>query len=482
MTGWFEVDKDGLAKLLDKRGRAYVLYELLQNAWDTQARRVAVTLTKPVDGYSSLTVEDDDPDGFKFLHHAWTLFAESEKKSDPEKRGRFNLGEKLVLAACDGATLKTTKGCVMWDQDGRHELAESTRRGSVFRALIRMTPDEYVEAMQGVLSMIPPDGVSTLVNGEPLKHRKPVHEFRAQLPTEIADDDGYLRSTRRMTTVEVHRVLGDEEATIYEMGIPVVATGDKWHVNIMQKVPLNSDRDNVTPGYLQKVRTALLNEMFDEIRGEDATSEWVRAASGDKDALPEAVTKVMDERFGEKRVVVDPSDPEGTKIAMSQGYQIVYPGSLSKGEWDNVRRSGAILPAGQVTPSAKVYDPDGAPEKVIPESEWTEEMGARVLFAMKLFKELGVHSGQLRVVIVTEPLVGWRANYGSRRLCLNYGKLGKRWFAAPNRDESVLSLLVHEFAHQYESDHLSEGYYRALTELAAKLANLALDKPEMFLQ
>jgi 3-(3-hydroxy-phenyl)propionate hydroxylase len=30
------------------------------------------------------------------LTHAFTLFAESAKKGDAEKRGRFNLGEKLV--------------------------------------------------------------------------------------------------------------------------------------------------------------------------------------------------------------------------------------------------------------------------------------------------------------------------------------------------------------------------------------------------
>ena len=45
---------------------------------------------------------------------------------------------------------------------------------------------------------------------------------------------------------------------------------------------------------------------------------------------------------------------------------------------------------------------------------------------------------------------------------------------------AVLSVLLHEFGHEYESDHLSEAYYRALTELGAKVAQLALDKPKLF--
>ncbi len=92
-TAWFSVDKEGLAKLLARKGKEFVVYELLQNAWDTDAKRVDVSLA-PIDGrpMAALIVEDDDPEGFQDLTHAFTLFAESHKKGDPEKRGRFNVG------------------------------------------------------------------------------------------------------------------------------------------------------------------------------------------------------------------------------------------------------------------------------------------------------------------------------------------------------------------------------------------------------
>jgi hypothetical protein len=56
-----------------------------------------------------LTNEDEAPQGFRDLGHAFRFFAESAKKINPEQRGRFNLGEKLVLALCDEITIRKTR-------------------------------------------------------------------------------------------------------------------------------------------------------------------------------------------------------------------------------------------------------------------------------------------------------------------------------------------------------------------------------------
>ncbi len=34
MQDWFEVNKHGLAKILERRGKEFTLFELIQNAWD----------------------------------------------------------------------------------------------------------------------------------------------------------------------------------------------------------------------------------------------------------------------------------------------------------------------------------------------------------------------------------------------------------------------------------------------------------------
>ena len=96
---WFNVDKKGLAKLMAGKSKAFVLYELLPKRLgpegDESRCHDYAGQRRANDGDR---VEDNDPEGFADLAHAYTLFAESDKKSDAKKRGRFNIGEKLVLA------------------------------------------------------------------------------------------------------------------------------------------------------------------------------------------------------------------------------------------------------------------------------------------------------------------------------------------------------------------------------------------------
>jgi hypothetical protein len=66
-TGWIDVDLDGLRKLMERRGKEFIIYELVQNAWDEKVTRVDITLTRPERGRSHLTVVDDSPQGFRNL-------------------------------------------------------------------------------------------------------------------------------------------------------------------------------------------------------------------------------------------------------------------------------------------------------------------------------------------------------------------------------------------------------------------------------
>ena len=119
-ANWFDVDRKGLAKLLERRGKEFLVFELLQNAWDEDVKVVTAELRRVAGAKRGrryvLIVQDDDPEGFTDLAHAYTLFADSAKKVDVHKRGRFNLGEKLVLALCESATIVTTKGTVQFNR------------------------------------------------------------------------------------------------------------------------------------------------------------------------------------------------------------------------------------------------------------------------------------------------------------------------------------------------------------------------------
>lgn len=109
---WYDVDRQGLRKLLESKPKCFILYELIQNGWDQKTEYVHVS-TRFSDVKAYIEVVDGDPNGFQDLSHAYTLFAESMKKSDPTKRGRFNVGEKIVLAFCESAEIYSTKGGVI---------------------------------------------------------------------------------------------------------------------------------------------------------------------------------------------------------------------------------------------------------------------------------------------------------------------------------------------------------------------------------
>jgi hypothetical protein len=459
----FEVDAKGLAKLLERRGKSFAVTELIQNAWDEDVTRVLASM-RPVAGQPlvKLTVVDDSPEGFRDLAHAYTLFAESYKKGDPEKRGRFNVGEKLVLALARDAKIETTKGTVVWDERGRRHLRRKREAGTVFEATLRMTRAEYDDAVQVVRSLLPPEGVETVFNDDELPARVPLVTFTATLASERADAEGYLRPTRRATLIEVHEPLPGETPTLYEMGIPVVATDDRYHVNVMQKVPLNTDRDGVTPSYLRDVRALVLNEMAGRMSVADSAEKWVDDALADDLVTPEAVERTMTLRFGEQRVVYDPSDQEANRIAAAQGYTVIPGNALSKQAWANVRSAGAARPAGQVTPSPKPFHPDGKDLVTIPPEEWTDGMKALVAYAEQFAQ--ATLGRKPRVTLANDPGWGYNAAYGrADGLILNLA--GKRALVPETAD--LDDLLIHEYAHEYGS-HLSHEYDRWLSKLGAR--------------
>lgn len=484
----FEVDKEGLAKLMSRRGPSFALLELIQNAWDEASTVVRVTLTQIDDARAMLTVEDDNPDGFVDITHAYRLFADSAKKGDAEKRGRFNLGEKLVIAICETAEVSTTTGLIRFDSEGRTHHDPIRKTGSMFTGVLPMTAAEYDAAEVEVRTLIPPVGITTIFNGVEIDHRTPLRLFETTLLSEIADDEGRLKRTWRKGAVAVYAVLPGEHATIYEMGIPVVATDDRWHVDVLQKVPLNVDRDNVTPAYLRDLRRAVLNECHD-LLDEDASGEtWITDAMEDEKIEPEALEAALDLRFGPKRVAYDPNDKEANKLAASEGYTVISSRSLSKPAWQNVRAHNALLPAGQVTPSPKAYSDDGARTRAtLPEAEWTDGMRTHAAFARTFAKRL-VGVSDLRIAIVNDPAVRnfaatWTSGgtLGGSQLEWNLGVLGRGFFEKHPTDTYPLGLLIHEVGHERGGgDHLDRRYLNELTRIGADATRLALTEPSVF--
>ena len=507
---WFDVSRKGLAKLIERRGggtgwgsegggKIALLLELIGNALDADGvTRVEVVL-EPEEGvpHATVLVSDDAPDGFADLTHAWTLFAESNRKAYATKRGRFNLGEKLVLALCVEASIISTKGAVMFDARGRSSMKARRERGTEFQGIARITRAELAEIKEGLRRIIAPPGVTIFVNGEALPPRLPIKSFEATLATEIADEEGVLRRSTRKTTVHVYEPLLGEPPMLHELGMPVVETGDKWDLSIDQKVPLNMDRDNVTPAYLRDVRTLVVNAMHTQLDDDDANATFVNEALADEQASPDAVKKALDLKFSEKRAIRDPSDPEANNNLVAQGYTLINGNQLTKAQWDNVKKHDAenTRPAGQIAPTKKALFGPGGKDSWVPREKWTTAMRAVVAYSAEVCRELT--GSRVEVSILSDITESWGACYGSQGLVFNLGRLGHDFFdecvdhamlaADSGTTRNVMRptvrlnrLLIHELGHSEAPNHLDEKYHEALCKLGAMLVQLALVKPQLF--
>ena len=465
-NNWFEVDKQGLSKILRRRGLEFIAYELISNAWDSKATKVDITIESiPNRPLVYLSVEDDDPEGFTNISHAFTMFADSNRRDNPNQRGRFNLGEKLVLAIAEEANLSTTKGSIHFDTNGRTFVNGKRDKGSRIDIWFKANRKEADDIISKINIILPP--IPTYLNGKQITQSKPLSTFNVSLPTVLPNEEGYLKNVQRKTQVEVYDSL--ETPYLYELGIPVVETDDKYSYNIMQKVPVSLDRDNVPPSYLRTLRVFALNELHKNITPEDSNHTWVRDALSDERITPEAVKTVITKRFGEKVVIFDPSDQEANSLAFSKGYTVVKGNQLSHNEWSNIKRDNVMKPAGQVTPSPKPYSEDGREINIVPEEKYTVGMIRTVKYAKDLYKALLDKDVAVRIV----HEFGWPflATYGSSgTLTLNKCKLSTKWFDEINED--MIALLIHEAAHEYSGDHLSSRYHEALCKLGAKMHNL----------
>lgn len=494
---WFDVDRKGLAALMAARPKVWILHELIQNALDCKdTTKVEIDMV-PVERRSlvNLTVVDDEPEGFRDLAHAYTMFAPSEKKTDPGRRGRFNIGEKLVLSLCDFARITSTKGTVVFGPEGRTVSKRRRRAGTAFEASLRMTREECQTALHDVFQVLPPSRVSITINGKPIPNHPLFHSFGGILPTLKSDGAGVLRTVNRETAVDLYIPNLGETPMLYEMGIPVVElkSGEPWHINVHQKIPVTLDRDNVSPVYLAKLHVLMLNKICNYLLPEDSKAAWVSEAMGSKQVEPEAVRNIVTKRFGGKAVIADPSDREGERMAVSQGYTVVAGGTFPAEVWSNIKAVGALLPAGQVTPSPKPFSPDGKPLKLIDHDDWTPSMWAfAAWFATFASKIAGL---SVDVEFTRDRTWKFNAAHSHSRfnaehlhsdgefarecgVTFNVGLLGEEWLNATNWKAHV-RLSIHELAHQW-GHHLEDGYHDALCRLASEAVALSLTRPDFF--
>jgi hypothetical protein len=479
-TDWFSVDKEGLAAILERRGKAWAVLELIQNALDTASPSVDVTLTSvPGAPYAILTVTDTDPDGFKDLAHAYTLFAPSQRAGDAEKRGRFNFGCKMVLALCKHATITSTTGGWRFDGEGRQRLRTKRAAGSEFAGRLRMTRDELAETAARLRLIRPPAGVVLTIDidgtVQVITHRAPDATFTAALPTETADAEGRLRRTERKTNVSLYHV-DDGAAWLYELGLPVMPIDGSWSIDVAQKIPQGMDRDAVTPSYVAKVRGHALNAVADKLSVAELASPWVAAAVTEPTTTAEAATRYLVAKYGDKYVSADPNNPESNREAVAAGYALIHGRAETADAWTTIKRHGLSKP------SSALFPPPAASSDFEVITELSPAYAQLVRYSRALAIELLGLVIDVRVIHgpALDCMATWQRSKTRPTLTFNTAHLGPEAKFFDGRPSLMINeLLIHEFAHQF-GDHLETKFDAAMARLGAAFVDLALRNPAFF--
>lgn len=461
---WFSVDREGLKALQKGKSKTFIINELCQNAFDEDIKECKVNV-RLIKGKIYLRVEDDNPIGFRDITHAYTLFADTYKRRDPTKRGRFNIGEKQVIAICDYAKVSTTKGTVIFDGNGRTETNKKTKTGSIIDVVFDGTEDDLSEMIEHCEKLLPPQGVRLVVNDKTIKCSPIYKTFEARLHTQILKYNE-MQWTLRKTSVNIIAHNG-AHSYLYEMGIPIMPIDIPWHVDIQQKIPLNSDRTTVRPAFVKDICAEVLNVTYDDITDKQSSEVWIRRASNDDRMSKDAMDSVLTKRFGNKFVSRNPNDPIANDDALSKGYKVVSGSEMSKGEWNKAKDFGLIHSSSDVFGKQDI--------KFAKTVEITDAMNRWANFCKKCAKEF--QGNDIKVLFVSCKGVRASADYGSRTLRYNIALLGEKFFDGMTKQS--INLLIHEMAHE-KGHHTQEAYHKEITRLAGAFTMKALKEPKFF--
>ena len=69
----------------------------------------------------------------------------------------------------------------------------------------------------------------------------------------------------------------------------------------------------------------------------------------------------------------------------------------------------------------------------------------------------------ITVTFANDPAWPFAGTYAPGRLTFNVGRLGRKWFDLETNRVEIEKLLLHEFAHEFASDHLSHEYHESIS-------------------
>lgn len=365
----FEIDVAGLAELEGGKPAHRLAFEPVANVFDEfrgydESRRrptyCAVTLRHSSNPRGVWLTVADDGAGFANERDIWTLFGTTGKRGNAAVSGRFNAGDKQLIALAREATVRTNCITVSFKDGQRHVTRHRTPivSGTIIEALMPWSLADLDTVRQQLLAIRAPAGLAYSVDGTSAVQPSAKCSVRVSLPT-VMLVDGVLRQLTRKTSVDV---LQSDTPMLYELGMPVCEISDvgfPWSLDIGQKVPVPMSRDSVSPAYLFRAIGAVAEQAA--MDGVKLLTEEQQGAGFVKQALdhirePEALRATVQSLYGEN-AVRQSSDPIANAQATASGSAIV------SGKWFTPE-TRARMESSHVLPTAK--EKFGGSESIAP--------------------------------------------------------------------------------------------------------------------
>ena len=448
--------------------------ELIQNAWDEapDASECRVTVELQPDGSATMVTVQDDGRGFSDISDAYTLMGHTDKRLQPTKRGRFNIGEKDVISVAIEAEIETVGHTVTFPRTGsRKQDPNSRSKGTKVSALMPWDERQSNELIERLRRFRPPINFNycrLFVNDQEIAHQSAKAVQTTILQTVVQDVPGKpMRMTQRRTEIHISEPRAADGGWLYEMGIPVQDIDCPWDVDVMQKIPMSQKRDAVGHTYLNRIYAETLNATHGMLKQDEFGSQWVKRAIEHPQIKPQAVRATVKGRYGSSKAVFATLDQDANMRASAAGYGVANPGGLSKKEIKAFRENAGVKDSDEVFPTPpqprKDYEPEPGSNQA-QFAEWVVEMAAHcdLTATVRYFDE----PDNLRLADCSESTT-------TPTLRFNEARLDRAFFEPPYGTIDHWELLLHELGHalsgQSEIGH-GEAWGEGVSKAGALIA------------
>lgn len=505
-AGWLQISTEGFASFNLSRPPGHLVKELVQNAFDAVGDAGGtVALGYGHDGTQFFVECRDTGLGIHDLSALRVVYL-TFKTDSHLKRGRFGRGFKEILSVARSAVVASGDKVIHFSvENGQQTTREVVAAAPVTGAHVTMTfdwPAETIAEFDAYFGrFLVPTGVAFQINGRTIPARSPRFSIEAQLVTEIYNANSHSwQKPRRKTLVELVATREGEEPTLYEMGIPVASA--EWtvpfHANILQRVPMNPNRDALASGFAKRVHTACLPTLLPELNSEQVTADWVGTAG--VEAAPDVQQEIVAKAFGENAVRSVPSmgkrdfDDDAQRIGasvvktsqMSGGFR-----EMAKAHLPSAKEAVEVRAASVATEIANQrFNVTDVGDTQDPRLAWIERrggaehvercLGFAVWFCQKLVSStgepmvpvtgalaLGNQPTLLGPMLLSTFVAHWSAD-NRLTLALECDCFWQRPLGA-----EALAILIHEAAHA-RNQHHGQGFHHEVERLGGVAAEIML--------